>query len=141
MKRFNWLLIGLVIICLAAIPLAGCGVSKSEYEALQSKYDELNANYATVDAELAKIKEVYPTRYFNNYNELKDWVDKYCPIAYSPYNSLEKHLDLQQRALADGYIWSVYIEPDAVGIISCVVAGDSLYYVGLDGYIKWACWR
>ena len=57
MKRFNWLLIGLIVLCLATVPLAGCtGVSQSEYEALQADYDELNTNYAAVEAELAEYE-------------------------------------------------------------------------------------
>lgn len=35
MKRFNWLLVGLVVLCLAIVLFAGCG-SKSEHEDLQA---------------------------------------------------------------------------------------------------------
>ena len=168
MKRFNWLLVGLVVLCLLIISLTGC-VSKSEYEALQADYqvlqdenttlkaelqaaqsdltnlrgdyDALNTDYQAASEELAKIKKVYPPKYFDSYDKLKDWVDEHCPITYGPYNLFKKHLELQEKALADGYIWSVYTKPDGTGIISCVVAGDSVYYVWLDGYIEWAYWR
>jgi len=41
MKRFNWLLIGLLILTLVMILLVGCGVPQSDYEALQSDYEAL----------------------------------------------------------------------------------------------------
>lgn len=40
MKGFNRLLIGVVFLCLATIPLAGC-VSKSEFETLQAEFEAL----------------------------------------------------------------------------------------------------
>ena len=162
MKRFNWLLIGLGVLCLAIISLTGCGVPQSEYEALQADYqalqaeldgvqsdlaslqadyDALSADYQTANQELDELKEVYPPRYFTDYNELEDWVDEHCPIIYSPYNIFKKHMELQEKALADGYVLSVFTEYDMTGITSCVVAGDSVYYIWLDGYIEWACWK
>ena len=153
MKRFNWLLIGFTTMCLAMVLLAGC-VSQSEYDVLQAEYDALQAEYeslqATYDAlnadhedasqELAEIREVYPPRYFNNYNELEDWVDEQTPISYTPYNLFDKHLELQENALAEGYIWSVELSREGI-VMSHVVAGDSAYGVWLGGYIEWIGWK
>ena len=46
MKRFSWLLVGLMVVCLTLVPLVGCtGVLQSEYEALQADYEALQAEY------------------------------------------------------------------------------------------------
>ena len=55
MKRFNWLLIGFMILCLTMVLLAGC-VSKSEYEALQAEYAALEAEHATLIEENASLE-------------------------------------------------------------------------------------
>lgn len=209
MKRFNWLLIGLVVLCLAVVVLAGC-VSKSEFEALQGEYtallqekasliqensslkgkveelqsdltsaradydmlkvdhnklstdydklstdydklnddyeklgadyEKLTADYEATNNKLAEIEEFYPPTYFDDYNELESWVNKHVRGDLGT-DVFRQHLELQKKALANGYIWSVHTEPDGSGIISSVVAGDSVYYVWLDGYIEWACWK
>ncbi len=187
MKRFNWLLIGLLVLCLAMVSLVGC-VSKSEYEALQaehatlveensslkaelqsvqadltsvqaelttvqadltsvqtdlanlqSNYNKLNASYEAASKELAEIKEVYPPRYFDNYNELDNWVSEHCGLVKGA-DVFRQHLDFQKMALADGYIWSVEYSEEAI-VLSHVVAGDSVYWVWLDGYIEWVAWK
>lgn len=180
MKRFNWLLVVLVVLCLAMIPLAGC-ISKSKYEALQAEQatlleentslkvelegvqsdlvgvrsdlvetqanlagvqadcDELNTKYEAVGAELAEIKEVYPPTYFDNYNELDSWASEHCRLAQGA-DIFRQHLDLQKMALADGYIWSVELSREGQ-VMSHVVAGDSVYWVWLDGFIEWIGWK
>lgn len=103
MKRFKWLLMGLVAAGLVMIPLTGCmGIPQSEYEALQAEnaalidentglkaqfqtaqadltnkqadYDALNTDYEAVSQELAEIKEIYPPRDFSSLSELQDWL-------------------------------------------------------------------
>ena len=56
MKRFNWLLIGLLVLCLAMIPLAGCGISKSEHETLQADYEALQTENASLVGENTTLK-------------------------------------------------------------------------------------
>jgi len=147
MKRFNWLLIGLVVLCLAMVPLAGCGVSKSEYEALQADYDalnvdndalqadydELDTNYAAVEAELTEIQRVYPPRDFSSLSELTDWLLQNDvserPLATTAESAYSKALEIQEDALKDGYIVSanfVYDEVTDVYYIACVtiINGD-----------------
>jgi hypothetical protein len=168
MKRLNWGLIGVVILCLAIVPLLGGCVPKSEYEALQAEhaalvqentslkaelvgvqsdltslqgdYDALNTDYQAASEELADIKEVYPPTYFDNYNELDSWVSEHCRLAQGA-GTFRQHLDLQKMALADGYIWSVEYDRDSRYIISVVIAGDSVYWVWLDGLIEWIAYR
>jgi len=50
MKRFYWLLIGSVVLCL--ILLVGCGVPQSEYETLQTEHAALVQEKASLTAEL-----------------------------------------------------------------------------------------
>jgi len=57
MKHFRSLLIGLAVVCLIMIPLAGCvGVPQSEFEALQAEYEALQAEQATVVGENTSLK-------------------------------------------------------------------------------------
>ena len=53
-KRFNWLLVCLVVSCLVTLTLAGC-VSKSEYEALQADYTALAAEKESIEANYDKL--------------------------------------------------------------------------------------
>jgi len=55
MKRFNWLLMGLLVVCLAIIPLTGC-VAKSEYEALQAEHATLVQEKASLTQENNSLK-------------------------------------------------------------------------------------
>jgi len=55
MKRFNWLLIGVIVLSLAVLPLAGC-VSKAEYEALQVEQATLVDKNNSLKAELQKVQ-------------------------------------------------------------------------------------
>lgn len=57
MKRFKWLLIGLVVVCLTMISLAGCiGVPQSEFEALQAEHEALQVKQASLMAENTSVK-------------------------------------------------------------------------------------
>jgi len=140
MKRFNWLLIGLVVLCLAMVPLAGC-VAKSEYEALQADYDALNAdndalqadydelytNYAAVEAELADIQQVYPPRDFATRQALVEWRNT-AGIFDTP-NPLDDCRSLQQIALQDGYIVSISVGLEELTYGCRAIAGDSIYQI------------
>jgi len=55
MKRFKWLQIGLTLLILAAVLLAGC-VSKSEYEALQTEQAALVQEKASLTSELQQVQ-------------------------------------------------------------------------------------
>jgi outer membrane murein-binding lipoprotein Lpp len=160
MKRFSWLVTGAVVLCLAIALLVGCGVSQSEYEALQADYqasqaelqtaqsdlaslqadyDALNTDYQAASAELAQIQEVYPPKHFATYDELEEWVEEHHSLAQGT-GVHEQHLDLQQMALADGYIWSVahcYFGGDDFGVHGVALTEDSIYWVWLSGNIEW----
>ncbi|MBM4433186.1 MAG: hypothetical protein FJ025_04230 [Chloroflexi bacterium] len=85
MKRFKWPVLGLVVVLVVILSLAGC-VSKSTYEALQedyakltadydelqNDYDDLDADYEAVSNELAAIGEIYPPRDFSSLAELRE---------------------------------------------------------------------
>lgn len=55
MKRFNWVLIGVMISVLAIVLLAGC-VSKSEFEVLQAEHATLMQEKASLTAELQQAQ-------------------------------------------------------------------------------------
>jgi chromosome segregation ATPase len=56
MKRFNWLLVSLVVLSLASLPLVGCGIPKSEYEALQGKNASLIEENTSLKAEVVEVQ-------------------------------------------------------------------------------------
>ncbi len=131
MKRLNWGVIGAVILCLAIVLLAGCGVPQSEYEALQADYqalqaelqtaqsdlaslqadyDALNVDYQTASEELAQIQEVYPPRDFSSITELDEWLlandVSERPVTQYADAWYRKALEIQEDALKNGYIVS-----------------------------------
>ena len=124
MKRFNWLLIGALLLSLAMVLLAGCGVP-------QADYDELNAEYGAVEAELAEIKEVYPPRDFSSLRELQDWL-RANDVSERPASTTAEHLyskalEIQENALEDGYIVSADIDYDSeteLFYVACVTIID-----------------
>jgi len=151
MKRFKWLPISLVVLCLAVVLLAGCGVSKSEYEALQNEnatltsdlaslqadYDALNADYQAASSELADIKAVYPPRDFSSVRELEDWLlsndvsEK--PVTLTAEAWYGRALEVQEDALAGGYVVSVdydYTSETGKYLVVCVtiINGDIYYW-------------
>lgn len=56
MKRSNWVLVGLLILFLTMIPLAGCGVPKSEYEALEAEHATLVEEKNSLTTELDEVQ-------------------------------------------------------------------------------------
>ena len=97
MKCLNRWLIGLVVVCLSMIPLAGCtGVSQAEYEAVKD--------------ELAQIKEVYPPHDFSSLSELNEWLLE-NDVSEKPATEYAEDwygraLEVQEDALKDGYVVS-----------------------------------
>jgi outer membrane murein-binding lipoprotein Lpp len=151
MKRFNRLLIGSVVLCLAIVLLAGCGVSKSDYDALQAENADLaaelaaaqsdlaslQADYNAVSNELAQIQAVCPPRDFSSISELEDWL-RTNDVSEEPITAYagawyRKALSIQEDALADGYIISADYDYDAQSdtyLVYCVtiINGDIWYW-------------
>ena len=104
MKHLNWLVVGLVILCLAMVPLAGC-VAKSEYRdfsSLRELQDWLLAN---------DVSERPPTQYADAW--------------YS------KALEIQEDALKDGYIVSADYDAMEEGVVvwcTTVINGKVFYW-------------
>ena len=142
---------GLVIVSVVAVLLAvstGVGfwmLSDTEAELADTGTElaDIEAELADTGAELAQIKEVYPPRHFDSYNELKEWVNEHTPFEYKVSNLAERNLELQQRALADGYVWGVgLIRLEGTPYhfsVGVAVVDDSFYYIGPDGTINWIC--
>lgn len=122
MKRFNWLLIGLMVLCLATVPLAGCvGVSQSEYEALQAEYEALQAEYEAL-MEANTSSEVEPEAVE------EDWL-------------LKRKFQWHTKNIATGDTWDcniVFLPPQPIRIrgwkvvvcLSTIWQGTQLGYVG-----------
>ena len=141
MKRFNWLLIGLLVLGVVLVLLL---VSRSEYEALQADYDilqqqssglssqlqqaqsdltslqadydTLNTDYEAVSQELADIERVYPPRDFSSVLELRNWLQLNDVSDQPPTPDVSswysKALQIQEDALRNGYIISVDFDYD-----------------------------
>ncbi len=152
MKLRKWMVVGVALIL--ALSLTGC-VSQTQFDTLLEEkaslgvelaslrvdYDELEVEKVALEGELAEIKEVYPPRYFSDYNELDEWLESTIPQLSSYTDSWRKCLALQRLALADGFIWSVSYEVDTGYYVGLAIAGDSIYYVWGDGYNEWADWK
>ena len=156
MKRFNWLLVALAVLCVSMVLLTGC-VPRSAYDELQAEhtalveensnlqaeiekvqsdltdlqaaYDALVAEHEAINEELAEIKKVYPLRNFDSVEELIEWRESVGVLDFTAlYQGCQK---LQELALNDGYIVSVstyWHQQDQIWYTCCLaVAGDSLY--------------
>lgn len=155
MKRFNWFLTGAVVLCLAIVLLAGCGVSKAEYEALQTEkanvetelaaaqsdltslqadYDALDADYEAASSDLAEFEAVYPPGDFSSRTELEDWLLE-NDVSEKPTTATVaawygRALEVQEDALADGYVVSVdydYVE-DGVTVVCTTIINGRIFW-------------
>ena len=149
MKRFNWLLIGSLLLSLAMVLLAGCGVPqadydelnteyttlKADYDELNDDYDELNDDYGAVEAELAEIKEVFPPKDFSSLSELEEWLLE-NDVSEKPDTTYAddwygRALEVQGDALKDGYVVSAdydATEEEATVWCTTVINGRIFYW-------------
>jgi len=117
MKRLNWVVTGVAILSLAIILLTGCGVPKSEYEALQANNQILKAEKEDLETKvtdlqntLTQIRKVYPLKEFSSPEELKSWIslhDVSKRQAQTAEALIGKALLVQRWASEEGYIISV----------------------------------
>jgi len=100
----------------------------------QSEYEALQAENASLTAELAEMKEVYPPRDFSSLSELRDWLmandisEKPDTAYYEDWHG--RALEVQEAAARDGYLVSVdydYWEEDDSYSVWCGTI--------IDGYI------
>ncbi len=109
---------------------------QADFQALAGEKDAVQAQYAAVNDELAAIREVYPPRDFSSLLELEDWLlandvsDK--PVTSTAEAWIGRALEVQEDALADGYVVSVdYDGPDAQGFYSVfctTIINGNIYY-------------
>jgi pimeloyl-ACP methyl ester carboxylesterase len=84
MKISKWLQIGLVILILSSVLLAGCGVPQSEYEDLQAEHTALVEENTSLKAELAGVQSDL-TKLQAEYDKLKgEPVVEYLSVFKSP---------------------------------------------------------
>jgi outer membrane murein-binding lipoprotein Lpp len=148
MKRFNWLLTGAIVLCLSIVLLAGCGVSKADYEALQAENADLTTELAAVQSdltslqtdydamsnELAQLQAVYPPGDFPSRTELEDWLLE-NDVSEKPTTTTVaawygRALEVQEDALADGYVVSVdydYVD-DSVAVLCTTIINGRIFW-------------
>ncbi len=124
-------LLGLVILSLVVVLLVGCGVPQADYDELNADYTTLQANYEAAQNELAEIKEVYPPKDFPSLTALNDWLLE-NDVSEKPDTTYAEDwygraLEVQEDALKDGYVVSAdvdYNEDDDVYFVFCVTIID-----------------
>jgi len=96
----------------------------SELFSLQQELEELPPQF-----ENTEVKQV---RHFNSLDELEEWLaeDDTDQLLYSDeFNCIDFALQLQERALADGYILSTEVLPIAYHWANIAVVGDVFYII------------
>ena len=145
---------GLVIVSVVAVLLAvstGVGfwmLSDTEAELadtgteladIEAELSDTEAELSDTEAELSDIKELYPLRHFETYNEFEECIVRHTPIDESA-GLYRACLTLQALVLADGYIFSAFKDIDNTHVCEAI-AGDSVYWVWPDGHIEWIAYR
>ena len=101
MKLSRRLLLGSLILSLAVVLLAGCGIPQADYDELDAEYTTLQAEHEALQNELAEIKEVYPPKEFSSLSELDDWllendvsdrVRDPRSVKHMPHNEESRHI-------------------------------------------------
>lgn len=98
---------------------------------LQTELAVASEDKEVLALQLIALEKLYPPRNFNDTDELLAWLEKKAP-EIPEGNSLQRHLALQKMALADGYVWSIWVDvynPEITFVGSHVVAGDTVYLV------------
>ena len=142
-KVAGWLLL---VVIVGTLISSGCA-SKGDYNTLLSEKEQVLAEKTQLVAQLGDCQKenqdlyaVYPPKHFSTYSELENWVTSAVRQINTAGLLWDQHAELQRLALEDGYIWSFMYNRDTSEVVSCVFAGDSIYYVWTDGYIEWVGW-
>ena len=112
-----------VVLLLASLLLAACGVPQEDLDAaraeatsLRAQLSSLQSNYDAATSDLAAIQELYPPRHFTSATELRQWLAANdisdLPVTEVPQTLVDKTIQLQEAALEDGYILSLDIDED-----------------------------
>lgn len=129
--------------------------TKTRLDSTNSELDSTKTQLESTKSELSSIKQVYPPRHFNSYNELRAWLGSSLPELDRNLTVWKQALQLQTLALKKGVIISVspvsanstIIVVLANGGVSSIaisgassnsfiitaLAGDKVYNIGLDG--------
>lgn len=110
--------------------------AQTELASLQANYSELEAEKEAVAEELVGIKEVYPPRNFTSEMEMAEWLNETIAEG-SEY--LDRLLNLQNKALAKGYIVSISIDRDGKAVCVALIRKGSIYdtyWIWDDGYYE-----
>lgn len=109
----------------------GAVMYTSQITSLQDDLSGITAEKEDLADHITELETLFPPRNFNDTDELVGWLESAVP-QIPEGNSLQRHLDLQKMALADGYTWSIWVDvsnPELTYVGSHVVAGDTIYLV------------
>ena len=149
-----------VVLLLASLLLAACGVpqadldaavterdaAKAEVTSLQSQVSSLQSEYNQASSDLAAIQEVYPPRHFTSATELRQWLAANAisemPATEMAETLVDRTLQLQEAALEDGYIISMNLQEDFdfFYITATALIGGLIWIVDVetDEVLQWS---
>ncbi len=100
---------------------------EADKESLQADYSKLTVDYKSANTELAEIKAVYPPRNFSSSHELEEWLlandVSERPASTNVEDLYSKALEIQEDALNDGFIVSVWIDYRIEAVLCATVIG------------------
>jgi predicted nuclease with TOPRIM domain len=109
---------------------------QADYDELSDRYDELNEDYESLESELSQVEECQSPRDFSSLSELRDWVESNDvsekPITDYVEDWFVRALEVQEDAIADGYVVSADYDVDEegsiVGVWCTAIAGGRLFF-------------
>ncbi len=108
---------------------------ETNFQALQDMKDAIELQLLTASDQVAALQAVYPPRDFASLRELEDWLAandvSEKPITANAEDWIGRAIEVQEDALADGYVVSVdYDGPDADGLylVYCTAVINGFIY-------------
>ena len=133
----KYISIGLVLL-VASLLLAACGVPQEDHDTVVAERDAALVQVSSLESDLAAIREVHPPRHFNSATELREWLAtndiSEMPVTEVATVLVDKTLQLQEAALADGYIISLDIDedPDFFYVNALALIGGLIWIVDVE---------
>ena len=109
--------------------------TKDTLSSTQTQLTTTKNTLTTTSQQLADIQKVYPLKYFSSYSALRTWLDVSLHKLDRSLAKWYQAKKLSELAAADGYYWSLGVDSNGF-FITTVIAGDSIYWVYIDGTIE-----
>ncbi len=141
----KYISIGLVLL-VASLLLAACGVPQEDLDTAIAERDAALVQVSSLESDLAAIREVHPPRHFTSATELREWLAadtvSEMPVAEIAETLVDRTLQLQEAALADGYIISLDIDedPDFFYVNALALIGGLIWIIDVetDEVVQWS---